>query len=163
MSEPGSKYLFYRILGSINNLIAIVFLVNAGTSIFMAGINPTLILILFVVVALLIYTNLSLVFGRIVLKNNETMPLKLKDWIKVNAYVGIAFSVFMILLMLLTFLSLTFIPSSKEIINKLAVMNHVTISFIIGILIFMLCCAITFLIHIILTFKYLKRYKDHFV
>jgi hypothetical protein len=65
-------------------------------AIFIALANPAMLLPLFMMVAVVIYTICSLIFLQKGIKHAKPCKTSLKDWIKVNAYVAIVFSTLML-------------------------------------------------------------------
>lgn len=172
MEQPGQniskpkKYLLYRILGFINNFMAVFFLFVTMMSVVTMGLQSTVLLYLFIFVAILIYTNLSTVFVRHVMIRGKYLRKKLKDWIKVNAIVALLFGGFMII-------SISFILSGPEYMQKVAElysgMEGVTeemqgsiLPIIRRVLIGFLACMVFLVAHVLMTFSYLKKFAHGF-
>lgn len=164
--NTGKKYLFYRILGGINNFVAIFFLFLTLMSFAALGLQPSLLLYLFIFISILIYTNLTTVFARHVMVRGHYIRKRMKDWIKVNAIVALLFSGFMLV-------SIIFVLSNPSFVEKItelyANMEGVTeemiqqaIPVVKGMLIFFVVCMASLTVHVILSLKYLKAFADRF-
>jgi len=160
------KYLFYRILGGINNFVAIFFLFLTLMSFATIGLQSSLLLYFFVFIAILIYTNLTTVFARHVLVRGNYIRRRIKDWIRVNAIVALLFSGFMIVSILYVLNNHIFIEKMTELYSGMEGVTDEMIQQAIpvarGILIFFLLCMVILIIHVILSFRYIKRFADKF-
>jgi len=104
--DSGQKgFRGYRILGIILNGIALFFLLDILFSFGALGFQPSMLLVLFVVICMLIYTNLSIVFGRLVLRNGLDIAPKVRDWLRVNSIICFAGTSLMALVLLVSLLS----------------------------------------------------------
>lgn len=164
--QPKKKYLFYRILGYINNFVAIFFLFLTLMSFAITGFQSSVLLYLFIFLAILIYTNLTAVFGRHVMVRGNNLRSKLKDWIKVNAIVALLFAGFMLASILFVFIDQSFV---QKVTDMYANMEGVTsemaeqmVPMLKGVLVFFGLCMLILIIHVILTFRYLKMFGNHF-
>ena len=156
MKDPQQRrFLGYRILGVFNNFIAVLFLFSVIVNFGAVGFYPPLLLPLFIAFSILIYTNLSAVFARQVLLDRKPLKHRLKDWIKVNAYVTLIYSAFQFALLLIALLGTT-------LIEKLGSNFGVPAGTIRGMVIFLMGSSILFIVHVILTFRYLRSFKDYF-
>ncbi len=164
--QPKKKYLLYRILGGINNFIAIFFLFLTFMSFLAMGLQPSLLLYFFVFLSILIYTNLSTVFARHVMIKGNFLRRKLKDWIKVNAIVALLFGGFMVVSIAFVLSNQSFESKVTELYSNMEGVTDQMIQQAIpvakGILIFFGICMISLIIHVILTFKYIKQFEAHF-
>lgn len=152
-ARPG--YWFYRILGFIDNLIAFFFLFATLINFAAMGINPTLLLPLFIAISLLIYTNLSGIFARQVLVQGKPMKASLKDWIKVNGIVTLIYSIVL-------FIAMSTVLTNQSLIGELSKTIGYPVNMIRGVAIFMGVCALLLLLHVVQTLKYLKRFGASF-
>lgn len=164
--KPKKRYLFYRILGYINNFVAIFFLFLTLMSFAITGFQSSILLYLFIFLAILIYTNLTAVFGRHVMVRGNKLRSKLKDWIKVNAIVALLFAGFMLVSILFVFLDQSFV---QKVTDMYANMQGVTdemiekmIPMLKGVIGFFGLCMLILIVHVIMTFRYLKEFSDHF-
>lgn len=82
---------FYKVLSYIIMFIALLlsFMVISGLLIALA--NPVLLLNVFILAAVVIYSFTSFSFLQKGLIRKQKLKSKLKDWIKVNAYVSVTF------------------------------------------------------------------------
>lgn len=153
--HSGKKYLFYRLLGSIDNFIAIFFLFVMLLNFATMGFNTMLLLPLFVSVSILLYTNFAAVFARHVMVKGNFMRYKIKEWIKVNAYVTIIYAG---LVMLVILWSLT----EGTAIHTLSENLQIPVTVIHELLLVILVCMALLATHVIMTFRYIKQFGDHF-
>jgi hypothetical protein len=153
--QKKKKYWAYRILGNIDNFIAILFLFAIMVNFAAMGFNLSLLLPVFISFSVLLYTNLSAVFARYVMVKGNFLRYRLKDWIKVNAYVTVIYAAFMICAMLWALIDNTSIQriSSTMDVPENLLQNAIYI---------LMICMILLIIHVILTFHYLKEFNDHF-
>lgn len=152
-ARPG--YWFYRILGFIDNLIAFFFLFATLINFAAMGVNPTLLLPLFIAISLLIYTNLAGIFARQVLVQGKTMKASLKDWIKVNGIVTLIYSIVLLMAM-------GTVLASQSLIGQLSKTIDYPVNMIRGVAVFMVVCSVLLLVHVLQTLKYLKRFGASF-
>lgn len=153
--EPGKKYLFYRILGSIDNFIAIFFLFVMLLNFAAMGFNTALLLPLFISLSILLYTNFAAVFARHVMVKGNFLRHKIKEWIKVNAYVTIIYAVLVILL-------ISWSLAEGGVIEKLSETVQVPGSTIHQLMFVIMFCMVLLAVHVVMTFRYLKQFQDHF-
>lgn len=88
--------LWYKIGSIILSIVAYILMIGAFLNIINVGTQPIIILSFLVTLAIVIYTTLSFKLTHIV-NSQLTLKRKTKDWINVNAYVGLVFCVFMTL------------------------------------------------------------------
>lgn len=159
--RPLNQYWPYRILGIIDNFIAILFLFMILVNFAAMGFNSTLLLYLFISLAVLIYTNLTAVFARHVMVRGNYIRMKIKDWIKVNAFVTILFAGITSATMVWALLNDAFI---EKVISNYAteVPGDTLRSMLYGIIFFLLICMVLLVVHVIMTFRYLRRFDDRF-
>lgn len=85
--------IFYRISSYILLVIAVIIGIAALFTLLIALSNPALLLSVFVVIAVVIYSIASFLFLINGIDGKRQLQPKLKDWIKVNGYVAIVFVV----------------------------------------------------------------------
>lgn len=157
MEEQKQKqYWTYRIIGSIDNFIAILFLFGIIVSFTAAGFNPKLLFSLFIWLSVLLYTNLSAVFARHVMAKGNSLRYKLKEWIKVNAFVTIIYAIIVIGVICFGLIEKSYIEQISKATSVPVFMLHNVIFIFIG-------CMLLLIIHVLLTFRYLKQFDDRFV
>lgn len=88
-----SNLLFYKIASYILLIVAALLGLAALFALLMALSNPALLLSVFVVIAVVIYSVASFLFLLNGIDGKRQLQPKLRDWIKVNAYVAIVFVV----------------------------------------------------------------------
>lgn len=153
--DPGKRYLFYRILGSVDNFIAILLLFGMLMNFAALGFSTMLLFPLFISISILLYTNFAAVFVRYVMVKGNFLRYKLKEWIKVNAYVTLIFSLFVII----TFSYSLFEGKALNMVSEnMQVPPHTLKQLMIG---FMAGMVLLF-IHVIMTLRYLKQFNHHF-
>jgi hypothetical protein len=156
MEGPKKKmYLGYRILGTVDNVIAILFLFALLINFAAMGFNASLLLPVFISLSILLYTNLTAVFARYVMVRGLFLRYRLKDWIKVNAYVTIIYAAFVILVMLWALLEGTTLQRVSSSMGVPENLMHNAILILMG-------CMALLIIHVVLTFRYLKEFADSF-
>ncbi|MHB1922397.1 MAG: hypothetical protein ACYCOO_09195 [Chitinophagaceae bacterium] len=153
-------YYVYRILGVLNNLIAILFLFSVIANISVMGFFSSILVPLFLSVCLLIYTNLTMVFAKRVLAGHQSLKVKWMDWIRVNAYVTIGYAA-ILLLSMSTFLFNQ--QLSMKVMQMLRAQNSkITLLQLQEVAGFLLVCALSLIVHVLFTFWYLKTYQSYF-
>lgn len=153
--SPAKKFLFYRILGSIDNFIAILFLFIMLLNFAAMGFNTMLLLPLFIAISILLYTNFSALFARHIMVRGNFLRYKIKDWIKVNAYVTIIYALLVILLTIWSLMEGSVVKNLSDTLQVPASMIH-------QLLFVILLCMALLAIHVIMTFRYLKVFNDYF-
>jgi hypothetical protein len=162
-----NKMVFYRILSYILIIIAAVLGIAALFALLIALSNPVLLLSVFMLVAVVIYSFSSFLFLVNGIDGNINQKPKLKDFIKVNAYVAIVFSFLNI------FQSVTLIMNPavlNEAISQFSSMQSSKSSLPAGLMLKVMKAAVWFLlfysialaIHIQITFRLLKQYNHLF-
>ncbi len=160
---------FYRVLSYILLPIAGLFGLMAVIALLLSLVNPALLLGTFMLSAVVIYVFTSFSFYNKGVMSAKPCKSKLKDWIKVNAYVAIVFaslSLFQAVGLLSdpTILNEA-IKQSTQMQQKMGAMTvapELMLKVTKGILIFMMVFATLLVIHIIITFRLLKMYKHVF-
>lgn len=154
--EPAKKYLFYRILGSIDNFIAILFLFAMLVNFATMGFNTMLLLPLFISISILLYTNFAAVFARHVMVKGNFLRYKIKDWIKVNAYVTIIYAIFILF-------AISWSLVEGKALKMISENMQVPEAIIHQLLFVIMFCMVLLAIHVIMTFRYIKQFNDHFI
>ncbi len=149
------RYRVYRILGIILNGLALFFLLDILFSFGAVGFQPSMLLVLFIVICMLIYTNLSIVFGRLVLRNGQDIAPKVRDWLRVNSIICFGGTSLMALVLLVSLLNTKFFKSFAA--QKKVDLVYVEYAFF-----FLLFTSLLFVIHVLMTWYYLRKYRDHF-
>ncbi|MFT3843758.1 MAG: hypothetical protein QM725_01800 [Lacibacter sp.] len=159
--------LIYRIASFIIVIVAAFLGFASLFALLMALGNPALLLSVFVIVAVVIYSFTSFIFLIKGIDGRNQLQPKLKDWIKVNAYVAIVF-VFMNIFQSITIISNPVILNEalKQIsaVQKTAapVSMDVMIKIVKAVIWFLLVYAIILGMHISATFRLLKQYAHLF-
>ncbi|GAA4304105.1 hypothetical protein [Compostibacter hankyongensis] len=145
----------YRILGIFNNFIAVLFLFGVMVNFGIAGFQPSLLLPLFIAFSILLYTNLSVVFARQVLQARKYLRTRLKDWIRVNAYVTLIYSVFQFLLLLV-------VLTGSNVLETMGERLGMSVGTVRGVALFCMASSVLLGVHVVLSFRYLRRYGAYF-
>lgn len=153
--QKQKQYWTYRVIGSIDNFIAILFLFGIIVSFMAAGFNTKLLFSLFIWLSVLLYTNLSAVFARHVMAKGNSLRYKLKEWIKVNAFVTIIYAVLVIGVICYGLIEKSYIEQISRATTVPLYLLHNVIFIFIG-------CMVLLIIHVLLTFHYLKQFNNHF-
>jgi hypothetical protein len=157
--------VIYRIISFLINVFAIFIAVALLFILPVALVNFAMLFPAFLLIGVVLYSWFSTRFRQQVLVKNEMAKTSLRDWVRVNGFVTIAFS---ILYTISTIALLRnpdeVIKSSKEIMTKMdprfgdnfrpEVINAV------GIIILAYCTML--LIHVLWTFILLRKHKDFF-
>jgi hypothetical protein len=153
-------YILLPIVGFLS--LMLLFLLLAALA------NPAMFLGVFLFGGVVVYYFTAFhFFHKAVLKAKPLKP-SLKDWIKVNAYVGVAFAAWTIFN---SFWALTNPPKLKEAVHEVMVMQKAQLAnvseafmlqFVQGFLYCIIAAFALLLVHIFLTFRLLKQYKHVF-
>jgi hypothetical protein len=149
--------IIYRILSIIINTVALLLTISLVFSIPMLVSSPITLLSAFLMVAVVLYSWFSSKFYRQVLLQQKVVSHKLRDWVRVNGFVCIVFSV-------ITFLNVLFLIKTPGLFTQ-TIQNYgveVPISKANSFLYIMLVYAIVLFVHVIWTFGLLKKNKDYF-
>lgn len=149
------KYLFYRILGSIDNLIAILLLFSILILFAAMGFNPKLLLPVFMALCMLLYTNLTAVFARYVMVKGNFLRTRLKDWIKVNAMVTLLFAGVVIGI-------LSWRLIDQQMLREVSASSQVPEKFLKASMWALMGCMGLLGVHVLMTFRYLKQFNPYF-
>lgn len=156
--------LLYRIFSYILIVIAAFFGIASLFGLLMALVNPALLIDLFVIISVVIYSITSFVFLQKGISFNSPLQPRLKDLIKVNAYVAIIFvgiCIFQFIAIISNPSLLQAEPSMQVFgttLSKTLVLKMVKIR-----IWFMLIYSLILGLHILQTFRYLKEYAHLFV
>ena len=159
----------YKILTYLLLPFAIIFGILTVVTFFIAIANPAMFLGVFMLAAVAIYVFCCLRFVRQGINLQRPLTSKLKDWIKVNAYVASPFAI-MNLLQSVTIIGK---PSLlQEIVKQMTEMQQKAgfptqpagsyDAMLMGLLYVMLLFSIALFVHILLTFALLRKYHSLF-
>lgn len=159
--------LLYRILSYVLLVVAAIFGIAALFALLIALSNPALLLSVFVIVAVVIYSIASFLFLINGINGNRQLQPKLRDWIKVNAYVALVF------VMMNIFQSVAVLQNPavlSEAVKQVSDMQQskspLSADFMLRIMKavvwILFFYAIILGIHISFTFRYLKQYAHLF-
>jgi heme exporter protein D len=162
-----NNLILYRIISYFLLAIAVILGIASLFVLLIAFTNPALLLSVFVIVAVVIYSVASFLFLLNGLDGKRQQQSKLRDWIKVNAYVAIVFVVMNIVQSIAVLqnpavLSEAVNQFSTEQTTKSPLPTALMVKAMKGLLWFLLFYAITLGVHIVLTFRYLKQHAHLF-
>lgn len=162
-----SHFLFYRILSVVLLPIAALLGIMTLCMLLMALTNPAILLPLFMFASVVIYSISSFIFLQKGINKSEACKHSLRDWIRVNAFVSIGFSV-------ICFIQSVGLLNNPIVLNDLIIQTMsrqpdlsndsqvIIVKAMKGTLYFMLIFSAILLIHIIYTFRMLKIHKHLF-
>ena len=157
--------LIYRILSIFINIIGVFIAVSLVVIIPLFITVPILWLPVFLIIAVVLYTWFSNKFRQKVLMRNENVNHTLRDWIKVNGYVAIVFS----LLNIPSIINLIRNPNSyaeaaKEFAKQFGQggKQNFNLQSIQVLTYVMLIYFIALFVHVSWTFALLRKNKEHF-
>ena len=159
--------LLYRIFSYFLLVIAAIFGIAALFALLIALSNPALLLSVFVIVAVVIYTIASFLFLLKGIDGKQQLQPRLRDWIKVNAYVAGVFVVMNIFQSVAVLQNPAILSEAvKQVVDMQQSKSPVSADWMLRIMKavvwFMLFYAIILGIHISFTFRYLKQYAHLF-
>jgi hypothetical protein len=162
-----NSFIFYRISSYFLLIIAIILGLVALLGLLIALSNPSLLLRVFVIVAVVIYSIASFQFLLNGIDGKRQLQPKFRDLIKVNAYVTI---VFVMVLIIDSFITLNTPSAFTDVVNQMPVSKQSKTQFSAAFMIRMMKAIIWFIIfyaivlgfHIMQTFQYLKQYAHLF-
>lgn len=159
--------LLYRILSYFLLIIAAIFAIAALFALLIALSNPALLLSVFVIVAVVIYSIASFLFLINGINGNRQLQPKLRDWIKVNAYVALVFVIMNIFQSIAVLQNPAILSEAvKQVLDMQKSTSPLSADFMFRIMKavvwFFLFYAILLGIHISITFRYLKQYAHLF-
>lgn len=158
-----NSLLIYRIFSYFLLVIAVILGIASLFALLIALLNPALLLSVFVAVAVVIYSVASFLFMLNGIDGKRQQQTKLRDWIKVNAYVSIVFVV-MNLVQSIAVLQdpSVFADAVKQISTMQQTKSPLSATLMMNIMKafvwFLLFYALILGAHIALTFRYLKEY-----
>lgn len=160
----------YRVLSYLLAPFALLLLLTSFPMLIAVLANPTALLPFFMIACIIIYIYCSFKFLTKGIKNQQPCKKTLKDWIKVNAYVCIAF----VVLMLVQGSVIAANPSliSQQLFDDISKQNNGNLpaQFSVELMIkmlkyvtyFMLFYAVVLAVHIVLSFRLLKSHQHLF-
>ena len=129
--------------------------------------NPSMLLPLFIIAAVVMYTFSSFRFYRNGISGDKTFPKKNKDFIRVNGFVALGFSSLSLVQGIVVLFSRKAITEMLETYKKMseayALSNDKTINIIYISLAISIAFSLILISHIIICFKLLKKYENKFV
>lgn len=155
----------YRILSVFINIIAFFIAVSLVVIVPLFITVPVLWLPMFLIIAVVLYTWFSNKFRKKVLNQKETVNHSLRDWIRVNGFVAIVFSLLNIPSIInIIFKPETYIEATKEFAKQLGqgagqnfkIENIQVLTFI------LLTYFIALFIHVFWTFSLMKKHQEYF-
>ncbi len=157
----------YRIFSYILIIIAAFFGIASLFALLMAFVNPALLLSVFVIIAVVIYSIASFVFLQKGINSNQQLQPRLKDWIKANAYVAIVFVGMNIFQSVAVINNPTLLQEAmKQATGMQAFASPLSETLVLKmikvIIWFMLIYSVILGVHILQTFRYLKEYAHLF-
>ncbi len=162
------KSLFvYRIVSYFLLVVAVILGIAALFGLLIALANPALLISVFVVVAVVLYSISSFLFLHNGIDGKQKLKSKLHDFIKVNAYVSIVFAVMNIVQSLVVIVDPSALTTA---INDFTSAQQTKSPMPTGLFIKIMQVAMWFLLiyaillgyHISATFRYLKQYAAIF-
>ncbi len=162
------KPKFYRVINLVVLPVAAFLGFNVLMSLPAALTNPALLLTAFVIACVPMYAFTSNYFYNKGIKKGEACKPSLKDWIKVNAYVSILFSVFMMIACLLMLSMLNDPAMIAKIKDQLPenVPAAITVEQVQKAIkfycYFLLPFSVLLLVHIVISLRFIKRYRHLF-
>ena len=164
-----SPITIFKILTYLLIPVAILFGLMDIIMLFMALANPAILLIVFALACFVMYTFTSLRFLLEGIVNNQHCKSSLKDWIKVNAYV----TLFLFIMFFMNSAATFFIDDitlrqtlsemmdqQPELAGKISLDFFIKIFHVVSGIMFVISSLI--IIHVLMNFKFLKRYQDLF-
>lgn len=149
--------IIYSFIGFIINFIAILLSVSLLFSIPMLLSSPVTMLSAFMMIGVILYSWFSLQFRRHVLQRHQTVRHTLKDWVRVNGIVTLIFS-FMTIISILPLLK-----NPQAFTDALKGMGfEIPLKSVTGFFYVMLFYAAVLVIHILWTFKLIKKHLEYF-
>lgn len=157
--------ILYKVLSIVISLFAAIFALALLFIIPVSLAVPPLWLPTFLIAAIILYTWFSNKFQKQVLVRHETVKASLRDWIRVNGFVAIGFSILNITSMLALLRNPgQYIAQMKEAFEQLGPEyeqkfkpENLSILAVI-----MTIYMIALLIHVLWTFSLLKKHQEHF-
>lgn len=162
-----NNLFLYRIFSYFLLVIAVILGIAALFALLIALSNPALLLSVFVIVAVVIYSVTSFLFLLNGIDGKRQQQTKLRDWIKVNAYVTIVFVVMNIFQSVAVLNNPTVLT---EAVGQVSAMQQSKSPLSTGLMLKVMKAVVWFLLfyslilgaHIAMTFRYLKEYANLF-
>lgn len=158
------KLIIYRVFGFLLMPVALLFSICVLILISAAFANPAILLPLFLIVCIVIYSFVSLNFLIKGIDGQKPLKKSSKDLLKVNAFVSIVFALLMIsqciVLILHPEMVTDLLKQAKQNavtgvqVSDAAILNYLHITSY-----FFLVYAIVLAVHILFSFQYLKQYN----
>jgi len=156
--------VYYKVASYILIVIAGILSLVDVFSLLIALANPIMLLSVFILTGVIIYSFASFTFFTRSIQNGRQCKPNLKDWIKVNAYVSIAFGLLVIVQNISFFSSPANMNEVLKQVNEMqrqmktpGVATSTIMSTFKTILYFMVVYALLLLAHIFMTFRLLKE------
>lgn len=164
----------YKVLTFLLQPVGYILLMMCVSSLVMSGFNPQFLLVGAAGICVFIYLFLSFRFVAKTLVAHQPVRAKLKDWIKVNAYVTLLqalFMLFLVAMMLYVVPKETLEPTYKTIYEMVQsqqpggeglgsfdtfVKSMQRMFGVVGIV------EMVLLVHVVMTLRLLKQYKEYF-
>jgi hypothetical protein len=162
-----NSLLIYRIFSYFLLIIAAILGIAALFALFIALSNPALLLSVFVIVAVVIYSIASFLFLINGIDGKRQLQQKLRDWIKVNAYVAVVFVIMNIFQSIAVLQNPVILSDAVKQVSDMQQSNSpVSAAFMLRIMKavvwFLLFYAVVLGVHISFTFRYLRQYAHLF-
>jgi hypothetical protein len=162
-----NSLLIYRIFSYFLLIIAAILGIAALFALLIALSNPALLLSVFVIAAVVIYSIASFLFLLNGIDGKRQLQLKLRDWIKVNAYVAIVFVGMNIFQSIAVLQNPVILSDAVKQVSDMQQSNSPVSSALMlrimkAVVWFLLFYAVVLGVHISFTFRYLKQYAHLF-
>jgi hypothetical protein len=159
--------ILYRIFSYFLLIIAAIFGIAALFVLLIALSNPPLLLSVFVIAAVVIYSIASFLFLLNGIDGKRQLQPKLRDWIKVNAYVALVFVIMNIIQSIAVLQNPAILSDAVKQVtdmqqSKAPVSAAMMLRIMKAVVWFLLFYAVILGIHISFTFRYLKQYANLF-
>lgn len=159
----------YKILSYILLVPAAFLSIMLLFSLVLAIANPAVLLLTFILACVIIYTFVSFNFLQKVIIQQKTVASKLKDWVKVNAYVTLLFA---LMLIFNTFSALRSPLQLRSVIKEMleqqknnpniAVPENMMYNATIAMFVVFLVYSVLLLTHLFIGFKLLQKHNNQF-
>lgn len=159
--------ILYRIFSYFLLVIAAIFGIAALFALLIALSNPALLLSVFVIVAVVIYSIASFLFLLNGIDGKRQLQPKLRDWIKVNAYVALVFVMMNIFQSIAVLQNPAILSDAVKQVTDMQQSNSpvsaaLMLRIMKSVVWFLLFYAVILGVHISFTFRYLKQYAHLF-
>lgn len=159
--------LLFRIVSYFLLVVAVILGIAALFTLLIALANPALLISVFVVVAVVLYSVSSFLFLHNGIDGKQKLKSKLRDFVRVNAYVSIVFAAMNIIQSLVVIIDPSALTTA---VNEFAAAQQTaspipTVLFLKIMKVamwFLLIYAVALAYHISATFRYLKQYAGLF-